>query len=77
MKLPTVKFGKSVFIWDSRLKEFRPEKVDFNWRSLPVGSWTEAEIMDNAVRDNDIKMQKIVLLDVLDYNDWREGINYE
>jgi len=77
MKLPTIEFNKKVFIWDSRLREFRPEQVDMNWRSLPVGSYTEAEIMDKAVEEGDKRMQKLVLLDTLDYNDWREGINYE
>jgi hypothetical protein len=71
MKLPTVEFNGKVFIWDSRLGEFRPEEVDLNWRSLPVGSYTEKDIMDQAVREGDLKMQKLVLLDTLDYHDWR------
>jgi len=70
MKLPTIEFKGKTFIWDSRLKEFRPEKIDLNWISLKV-SHTLAEIMDSAVYNNDVKLQKLVLLDVLDENDSR------
>jgi hypothetical protein len=70
MKLPTIKLNKKVFIWDSRLREFRPEIVDMDWCSLPV-THTLAEIMDSAVFKNDLKMQRLVLLDCLDMNDAR------
>jgi hypothetical protein len=70
MKLPTVEFKGKVFIWDSRLKEFRPEKVDLNWISLKVNN-SLSEIMDSAVYNNDLKTQKLVLLDALDNNDSR------
>jgi hypothetical protein len=60
-ELPKIKFHNREYIFDSRLSELRDEHLN----SIPV-SGSKLELMQFWINEKNVKMQKLVLLEILE-----------